>query len=107
MVDKEPSNYLLILNKLRDTEYSLFYFAIMKKYVVLFCAFIGMSAASFAQTEDVKSLQATARTFMQQGDFNNAIIVLTRALQQDKNNLELQKDLINSYYYKRDYDKAL
>lgn len=79
----------------------------MKKYLVLFCAAALMSAACFAQTEDVKSLQATARNFMQQGDFNNAIIVLTRALQQDKNNLELQKDLINSYYYKRDYDKAL
>jgi len=33
--------------------------------------------------------------------------VLTRALRQDKDNLELQKDLVNAYYYKRDYEKAL
>ena len=44
---------------------------------------------------------------MRSGDFDNAIIVLTRALQQDKNNLELQKDLVMSYYLKRDYAKAL
>jgi len=44
---------------------------------------------------------------MRQGDFNNAIIILTRALQMDKNNLEMQKDLVMSYYYKRDYEKAL
>ena len=79
----------------------------MKKYTLFFFLAIAVSFSSFAQTEDSKTLQATARSFMQQGDFNNAIIVLTRALQQDKNNVELQKDLINSYYYKRDYDKAL
>jgi Tfp pilus assembly protein PilF len=62
--------------------------------------------ASQAQ-EDVKTLQATARTFMQSGDFDNAIIVLTRALQQDSKNLDLQKDLVMSYYLKRDYVKAL
>jgi tetratricopeptide (TPR) repeat protein len=44
---------------------------------------------------------------MRSGDFDNAIIVLTRALQQDKNNLEMQKDLVMSYYQKRDYQKAL
>jgi tetratricopeptide (TPR) repeat protein len=34
-------------------------------------------------------------------------MVLTRALQQDKNNLDLQKDLVLSYYLSRDYAKAL
>ena len=48
-----------------------------------------------------------AKTFMRSGDFDNAIIVLIRALQQDKNNLEMQKDLVMSYYLKRDYKKAL
>ena len=79
----------------------------MKKQFTFLFTIVALSLSSFAQNEDVKTLQATARTFMQQGDFNNAIVVLTRALQQDKNNLELQKDLISSYYYKRDYDKAL
>ena len=44
---------------------------------------------------------------MRSGDFDNAIIVLIRALQQDKKNLEMQKDLVMSYYLKRDYTKAL
>ncbi len=86
---------------------SLFYFAIMKKIIAFTFAVAAFCVSVFAQNEDVKTLHATARSFMQQGDFNNAVIVLTRALQQDKNNLELQKDLISSYYYKRDYDKAL
>ena len=44
---------------------------------------------------------------MRQGDFDNAIIILNRALQLDKNNLEMEKDLAMSYYLKRDYQKAL
>ena len=44
---------------------------------------------------------------MRSGDFDNAIVVLTRALQFDKNNLEYQKDLVMSFYLKRDYAKAL
>ena len=44
---------------------------------------------------------------MRQGDFDNAIVILTRALQMDKNNLDMQKDLVMSYYYKSDYEKAL
>ncbi len=66
-----------------------------------------IAAATMAQPGDVKSMQETARTFMQAGDYDNAIIVLTRALQQDTKNLELQKDLVMSYYLKRDYVKAL
>jgi len=78
----------------------------MKKIIAILLSVAGLSIAAFAQ-DDVKTLQATARTYMQQGDFNNAVIVLTRALEKDRNNLDLQKDLISSYYYKRDYEKAL
>ncbi len=60
-----------------------------------------------AQPGDTKTLQETARTFMRTGDFDNAIIVLTRALQNDSKNLELQKDLTMSFYLKRDFVKAL
>jgi Tfp pilus assembly protein PilF len=60
---------------------------------------------SSAQAQD-QNLQETARGFMRAGDFDNAILVLNRALQGDPRNIELQKDLILSYYYKRDYAKA-
>lgn len=78
----------------------------MKKVFPLFILSF-FSLAAFAQTEDAKTLHETAKSFMRSGDFDNAVIVLTRALGQDKKNLELQKDLVMSYYLKRDYAKAL
>ncbi len=78
----------------------------MKKYFLLALICI-CSMAVTAQPDDLKKLHETAKTFMRSGDFDNAIIVLIRALQQDKNNLEMQKDLVMSYYLKRDYSKAL
>ena len=78
----------------------------MKKFLPLLLL-LTLSWKADAQPTDIKTLQQTARTFMQTGDFDNAIIVLTRALQQDSKNLELQKDLVMSYYLKRDYAKAL
>jgi Tfp pilus assembly protein PilF len=79
----------------------------MKKYPVIFCIFILPALFVSAQTDDPKTLYENAKTFMQRGDFDNAIVILNRALQLDKNNLDMQKDLAMSYYYKRDYIKAL
>ena len=79
----------------------------MKKYSLIFWSFLFIGLCTYAQTEDAKTLHENAKTFMRQGDFNNAIVILTRALQMDKNNIEMQKDLAMSYYYKRDYEKAL
>jgi tetratricopeptide (TPR) repeat protein len=64
-------------------------------------------AAALQVNAQEQNLQETARTFMRSGDFDNAVLVLNRALQADPNNLELQKDRILAYYYKRDYAKAL
>ncbi len=66
-----------------------------------------VSFSVMAQPDNTKTLHETAKTFMLSGDYDNAIIVLTKALQNDKNNLEMQKDLVMSYYLKRDYQKAL
>src|SRR5688572_30838876 len=78
----------------------------MKKTLLFALILTGLFFTTFAQDEP-KSLQQTARTFMMEGDFDNAILVLNRALEQDKNNLELQKDLVQCYYFKRDFEKAL
>ncbi len=78
----------------------------MIQKIFLFIA-LSVSVISSAQPEEVKKLHETAKSFMRSGDFDNAIIVLTRALQQDKKNLELEKDLVMSYYFKREYSKAL
>jgi tetratricopeptide (TPR) repeat protein len=75
----------------------------MKKIALfLFCATVALAGSAQEQTP-----QETARAFMRSGDFDNAVLVLTRALQADKNNLELQKDLALSLYYKRDYTRSL
>lgn len=78
----------------------------MKKIIALpliLCAIMAVAQPP----EDTKTLQATARNFMAAADYNNAIVVLNRGLQMDKNNLELQKDLVQAYYLKQDYTKAL
>jgi tetratricopeptide (TPR) repeat protein len=74
----------------------------MKKILTLF--FVVLSGfAALAQ----ESAQETARSFMRSGDFDNAVLVLNNALKQDPNNLDLQKDIILAYTYKKDFDKAL
>lgn len=78
----------------------------MNKLLLLAVTFLA-GISTLAQPGDSKTMQQTARSFMQSGDFNNAIIVLNRALQADKNNLELQKDLAQTYYLKQDYTSAL
>jgi tetratricopeptide (TPR) repeat protein len=49
----------------------------------------------------------TAKTFIKQGDYANAILVLNRAIEADRDNMELKKDLAFAYYLQRDYPKAL
>jgi tetratricopeptide (TPR) repeat protein len=79
----------------------------MKRFFSFLIASI-IAITTLAQPgDDVKTLHENARTFMRSGDFDNAIIVLVRALQQDKKSLDLQKDLVMCYYLKRDYAKAL
>lgn len=77
----------------------------MKKLTFLFL-FFAFTIAVTAQ-DDPKTLQQTARSFMAQGDWDNAILVLNRLLQADKNNLDYSKDIVQCYYFKRDYEKAV
>ena len=78
----------------------------MKKYLFFFCSLF-VSGISLLAQDDAKTLHENAKTFMRQGDFDNAIIILTRAVQLDKNDMDIQKDLTMSYYYNRNYEKAL
>ena len=79
----------------------------MKRHILSFCCLLLLGFSVAAQSDDPKTLHENAKTFMRQGDFDNAVILLNRALSLDKNNLEILKDLTMSYYYKRDYAKAL
>ena len=77
----------------------------MKK-IFPFLLALSVAFSAFAQPEDPKVMHETAKTFMRSGDFDNAIIVLNRALQNDNKNLEMLKDLVMCYYLKRDFVKA-
>ncbi|HZF62969.1 MAG TPA: tetratricopeptide repeat protein [Chitinophagaceae bacterium] len=69
-------------------------------FLILVSAFVSLSA------QEVLSPHETARTFMRSGDFDNAILVLNKALDQEPKNSDIRKDLVLSYYYKRNYSKA-
>lgn len=75
----------------------------MKKFIFLFALLGSIQSAILAQTE---TPQETAKSFVMSGDFDNAILILSRALQNDQKNLSLMKDLAMAYYYKRDFAKA-
>ena len=78
----------------------------MKRAIIL-AIFLIIGFGLSAQEQDAKTLHETAKTFIRQGDYTNAVIVLTHALQKDPNNLEILKDLAFTYYLQRDYPKAM
>jgi tetratricopeptide (TPR) repeat protein len=61
---------------------------------------------AFSQQEK-PSLHQTGKTFIRDGDYSNAILVLNRALTESPSNIEVQKDLAFAYYLHRDYSKAV
>ena len=69
----------------------------------------GLIALSFSHlhAQTAEQLRQTAKTFTQQKDFGNAILVLNRALQQEPANIEVLKDLAGNYNFHGDYQKAL
>ncbi|MEP6710812.1 MAG: tetratricopeptide repeat protein [Ferruginibacter sp.] len=78
----------------------------MKKIFLpfLFCLSIHICKA---QTPNAAELHETAKTFMRQGDYANAILVLNRSAQLDPQNIGIAKDLAMSYYFQKDNAKAL
>ncbi|MCW3114042.1 MAG: tetratricopeptide repeat protein [Segetibacter sp.] len=70
--------------------------------------FLFIASFSYAQSEqDVSKLHETAQTFIRQNDYDNAILVLTKALQIQPTDLQINKDLLFAYYVKRDFAKAM
>ena len=71
----------------------------------IFSIFLGLTITTAALAQP--GPRETARGFMMKGDFNNAILVLNKALESDRDNLELNKDLALAYTYDKDFTKAL
>ena len=80
----------------------------MKKIFILFILIASIAVTTFAQPEQsAKELHETAKTFMRQGDYDNAILVIKRALEKDPTNLEILKDLAFLHFLKREYSQAM
>jgi len=78
----------------------------MKRAGLLIAVLIAHFAAA-AQAEDPEKLHDNAKAFMRQGDYANASLVLTRALELAPNNIEIAKDLAYDYYLQKENTKAL
>jgi len=78
----------------------------MKKFLfITVCCICWISA--FAQQDDVEKLHENAKTFMRQGDYANASLILVRALEQAPDNLQIAKDLAYDYTLQRENEKAI
>ncbi len=78
----------------------------MKKIVLFLILFVAINNKTvYAQT--TAELQATAKTFMRQGDYANAVLILNRCLEKEPNNTAIGKDLALSYFYLQNNEKAL
>lgn len=78
----------------------------MKIKILLFTiiSFVGILNAK-AQT--VAEMQTTAQSFMKQGDYSNAIMILNRCIEKEPENRSVGKDLALSYFYSGNNPKAL
>lgn len=72
---------------------------------IFFISSLLFAQSLFAQT--TAQLQETAAAFMRTGDYNNAVLVLSRAMQSSPQDLSVQKQLAQAYYYQGNYPKAL
>lgn len=60
-----------------------------------------------AQQQTAEILQQTAKSLIQKGDYDNAVLVLDRARKQEPDNIDILRDLCYANYLKRDFSKAI
>ncbi len=73
------------------------------------CFFLVLAAlqTGFAQTQDAATLHETARSLMRQGDFENAQLVLDKALLLKADDIDLLKDKAFIFYLQRDFANSI
>ena len=71
-------------------------------FIALFFAAATVSVGAQSQS----SPHETAYSFLRSGDYENAILVLNKALENDATNQQLLQDLAMSYFMKKDFSKA-
>lgn len=78
----------------------------MKKLVVFVLLFCCSHNYLLAQVEGEKTPLEIARQYLIAGDFNNAVLVLNRAIQDNPADIQLKKDLAYVYLQQRNLSKA-
>jgi Tfp pilus assembly protein PilF len=78
----------------------------MKKLILFFALSQGFTSIA-QQPQDPKELQENAKAYMRQGDYDNAALLLTKALEQSPSDLGIAKDLALNYYFQKENTKAL
>ncbi|MEI2748866.1 MAG: tetratricopeptide repeat protein [Ferruginibacter sp.] len=76
----------------------------MKKFIFFWLFSLSMITC-FAQ--DPAQMHETAKAFMRQGDYANAVLVLTRARQADPTDIPIAKDLALCYYFQKEFQQSL
>ncbi|MDE3254101.1 MAG: hypothetical protein KGO92_14970 [Bacteroidota bacterium] len=75
--------------------------------IILSVVFSVVLGTVSAQQQTAEILQQTARSLVQKGDYDNAVLVLDRARKQEPDNIEILRDLCYANYLKRDFSKAI
>jgi Tfp pilus assembly protein PilF len=80
----------------------------MKKILLSLLLIASLQVPALAQPQqDAKQLYETAKTFIRQGDYDNALLVIKKALEKDPQNLDMLKELEFIYFLQRNYEKAM
>lgn len=79
----------------------------MKSIKSVFFLMICLLVLQNGRAQTITDLQTSARAFMQQGDYANAILVLNNATQLAPKNIQVSKDLALAFYYQNNPAKAL
>lgn len=73
-------------------------------WTVLFAVLLTLSLSLPSAAQEPPA--ELAKTFMREGDYTNAILILNKAVEQQNNNTQLKKDLAFAYYMNREYSRA-
>lgn len=77
----------------------------MKKLFLLFTLISAFTLGAGAQ--ETKELQEQAKAYMRTGDYDNAALLLIKALEQSPTDISVSKDLALNYYFQKENNKAL
>ena len=77
------------------------------RYILIFSFLLVSGTSGFSQQETPKQLQETAKTFLQKGDYDRALLTLESARRREPGNVDILKDLSFANYLKRDFAKAI